>query len=220
MKNILSKEGIFVLEVSYLIDVLKKNTFDTIYHEHMSFHSYYSLNKFFRNLGMRIFNFKLSKVQGGSIRLYICHQNSKYKNDPKLSHLQNHEISNLKINKIKTYRDMQKKILEMKYRIQKNINSNINEGKVLVGYGAAAKTTTLLNFFKINNKHFQFIVDDNPLKQNRFTPGTNIPIKSPKFIYENKVDYIYILSWNFYKSIISKHKKLLKQGKKFINLYR
>lgn len=220
IKKIIKKNGVFVFEVSYLIDVLKKNTFDTIYHEHMSFHSLLPLEKFFNKLEMKIFDFKRSDVQGGSIRFYVCNKNSRYNINKKINVLKENEIKNYKVNKIKTYKKMQKNILIKKLRVKNDILSKIKKGNRLIGYGAAAKTTTLLNFFGINKKHFQFIVDDNPLKQNRFTPGTKIPIKNSKFIYTQKVDYIYILSWNFSKSIIDRHKNFLKKGKRFINIHK
>ena len=99
------------------------------------------------------------------------------------------------------------------------ISQLISQKKTLIGYGAAAKTTTLLNYFGITYKHFKFIVDDNPLKQNKFTPGTKIPIKSSDNIYKENVDYIFLLSWNFSNSIILKHKKFVKGGGVFIDIH-
>ncbi len=219
VKNILDKNGIFVFEVSYLIEVLKKNTFDTIYHEHMSFHAYYPLETFFKNLDMRIYDYKLTKVQGGSIRFYVCHKNGKYKKNRKLNDLKLIELKKFKIDKLETYKKMQNIILKKKDRIKKLISNLTYKKKFLIGYGAAAKTTTLLNYFGITNKHFNFIVDDNPLKQNKFTPGTKIPIKSSDNIYKENVDYIFLLSWNFSNSIILKHKKFVKGGGVFIDIH-
>jgi len=219
VKNILNKDGIFVFEVSYLIEVLKRNTFDTIYHEHMSFHSYYPLESFFKKLDMRIYDYKLSKVQGGSIRFYVCHKNGKFKKNKKINVLKLMELKDFKINKSQTYKKMQGVIYEKKIKIKKMISYLISQKKTLIGYGAAAKTTTLLNYFGITNKHFKFIVDDNPLKQNKFTPGTRIPIKSSHNIYKENIDYIFLLSWNFSNSIILKHKKFVKNGGVFLDIH-
>ena len=186
----------------------------------MSFHSFLPLEKFFNKLGMRIFNFKLLDVQGGSIRLYVCNENSKYIKNEKINSLKKNELEIYNIDKIKTYRKLQKNILLKKNRVNRDISEKLKKGKNLVGYGAAAKTTTLLNFFEINNNHFKFVVDDNPLKQNRFTPGTKIPIRSSDYIYKENVDYIYILSWNFSKSIMQRHRNFIKKGKKFINIHK
>ena len=90
------------------------------------------------------------------------------------------------------------------------------EKKEIAGYGAAAKTTTLLNYFNINKNTINFIVDDNPLKQNRYSPGTHIPIKSNKEIYKKKPDYIIIQAWNYASHIINLHKKFKKIKGKFI----
>jgi SAM-dependent methyltransferase len=219
VKNILNKDGIFVFEVSYLIEVIKRNTFDTIYHEHMSFHSYYPLEFFFKKLDMRVYDYKFTKVQGGSIRFYVCHKNGKFKKNKNLDTLKLIELKNFKINKSQTYKKMQGIIYKKKNRIKKMISQLISQKKTLIGYGAAAKTTTLLNYFGITYKHFKFIVDDNPLKQNKFTPGTKIPIKSSYNIYKANVDYIFLLSWNFSKSIIQKHKKFIKKGGVFIDIH-
>ena len=109
--------------------------------------------------------------------------------------------------------------MKKKKRIKKMIAHLISKKKTLIGYGAAAKTTTLLNYFGITNKHFNFIVDDNPLKHNKFTPGTKIPIKSSDNIYKDNIDYIFLLSWNFSNSIILKHKKFIKNGGIFIDIH-
>ncbi len=219
VKNILDKNGIFVFEVSYLIEVLKKNTFDTIYHEHMSFHAYYPLEVFFKKLDMRIYDYKLTKVQGGSVRFYVCHKEGKFKKNKKLDDLKLMELKNFKINKIQTYKRMQDSIYKKKYRIKKMITRLVAQKKILIGYGAAAKTTTLLNYFGITTKHFKFIVDDNPLKHNKFTPGTKIPIKSSENIYKTNIDYIFLLSWNFSQSIIAKHKRFVKNGGIFLDIH-
>ena len=92
----------------------------------------------------------------------------------------------------------------------------INQNKTIAGYGAAAKTTTLLNYFDIGNKIIDFIVDDNRLKQDRFTPGTHIPIFNSKELYKRKPDYVILLAWNYSNFIIKMHKKFFKTGGKFI----
>ena len=168
---------------------------------------------------MRIYDYKLSKVQGGSIRFYVCHKNGKFKKNKKINVLKLMELKDFKINKSQTYKKMQGVIYEKKIKIKKMISYLISQKKTLIGYGAAAKTTTLLNYFGITNKHFKFIVDDNPLKQNKFTPGTRIPIKSSHNIYKENIDYIFLLSWNFSNSIILKHKKFVKNGGVFLDIH-
>ena len=110
----------------------------------------------------------------------------------------------------------QKEIIKVKDKLNKILDKLKKEKKKIAAYGAAAKTTTLLNYFKINKSTINFIVDDNPLKQNRFSPGTHIPIKSSKEIYKKKPDFIIILAWNYAAHIINLHKKYKEMKGKFI----
>lgn len=219
VKNILKDEGVFIFEVSYLLNVLKKNAFDTIYHEHLSFHSYYSLINFFDRLNLRIFKAKITKVQGGSMRFYVCNKNAKYKNSKYLKKILNHEFNKYKINKVETYIKFQRNIDNIKIKVNQRIDKLKKFGKKIAGYGAAAKTTTLLNYFGIDYKKLDFIVDDNPLKQNLYTPGTGIKIVPASYIYKKNIDYIIVLSWNYYSSIKLQHKKFISQGGKFLKIY-
>ena len=111
---------------------------------------------------------------------------------------------------------MKKKIIKVKTELNKLLTKLKYEKKTIIGYGAAAKTTTLLNYFDIGNKIISFIVDDNKLKQNRYTPGTRIPIFNSKQLYKKKPDYVILLAWNYSNFIIKKHKKFFKTGGKFI----
>jgi 2-polyprenyl-3-methyl-5-hydroxy-6-metoxy-1,4-benzoquinol methylase len=219
VKNLLKENGVFIFEVSYLLDVLKKNAFDTIYHEHLSFHSYYSLINFFKKENLRIFNVKRIQVQGGSMRFYVCNIKAKYKNSKYLKKILYLELNKFKINKIATYNKFQKNIDNIKIKVNHKIDKLKKLGKIIGGYGAAAKTTTLLNYFDIDYKKLDFIVDDNPLKQNLYTPGTGIKIVRSNYIYKNKIDYIFVLSWNYYHSIKLLHKKFISQGGQILKIY-
>lgn len=110
----------------------------------------------------------------------------------------------------------EKKIKNVKYDLIKLLNKLKNNKKNIIGYGAAAKTTTLLNYFDIKKNTISFLVDDNSLKQNKYTPGTHIPIKATHEIYKNNVDYIIILAWNYSSHIMKKHKRFKMNKGKFI----
>ena len=216
ISNLISNIGIFVFEVSYLPNVIKKKTFDTIYHEHMSFHSIVPLVPFFKKFNLQIFDYKLIKVQGGSIRIYVSKKNIyKIKNE-KLNKLIHLEKNTLKLNKINTYRKFYNHIFENKLLTIKKLNILKKNNCKIIGYGAAAKTTTFLSFFDINENFIDYIIDDNPLKQGHFLPGTEIKIISKKFIKKLKPSHILILAWNFSSSIIKQNSSLLESGVKFI----
>lgn len=209
VKNLLSLKGVFVFEVSYLLTVIKKKTFDTIYHEHMSYHSLGPLINFFDKQDLQIFDFELIEAQGGSIRIYVSHKDA------------------YKINKIKIEKQIKKEKLEGLYskrRFQKffkEINVTKNKLKALlqelsnknlniIGYGAPAKLTTLTHVFNLNKNDFKIVIDDNSLKVNKYTPGKNFLIKDFSYLVKNKKNYqvIIVLAWNFFESIKTKCKKV------------
>ena len=216
VKNLLDTEGIFVFEVSYLGSVIKKKTFDIIYHEHADYHALKPLIKFVKKFRLEIFDFEIVKAQGGSLRVYVCHVNSKKIKKEKINKQIFFEKNNLKLFLPSTYKIFEKEIIKVKKQLNKILIKLKKENKKIAGYGAAAKTTTLLNYFNINKNTINFIVDDNPLKQNRYSPGTHIPIKSSNEIYKKKPDFIIILAWNYASHIINLHKKFKKINGKFI----
>ena len=211
VKNILSKEGLFIFEVSYLKDVLKKITFDTIYHEHMSYHSLKPLVDFFNSIDLKVVDFDLVEAQGGSIRVFVGHKDYK-SNFSKIK-------QQIKIEKkaglflYRTYFTYFKKIKLQKIKIRNFIKENLNKNKIFAGYGAPAKVTTFCHVFDLGKKEINFIIDDNKLKQNKYTPGKNIKILNFKKLQDKKFDYIIILAWNFAKPIIQKLKKNVKNKK-------
>jgi len=216
VKNLLDNDGIFVFEVSYLGSVIQKKTFDTIYHEHADYHSLKPLINFVKKFDLEIFDFRKVKSQGGSIRIFVSHKNTLVVNKDKINKQILKEKNELNLFKIQNYRNFSKQIKLVKLNLNKLLIKLKKEGKNIAGYGAAAKTTTLLNYFNIDKKIINFIVDDNKLKQNRYTPGTHIPIKSSEKIYKSNVDYIIILAWNYSSYIMKVHKRFKRDRGKFI----
>lgn len=212
VKNILSEDGLFIFEVSYLKDVIKKLTFDTIYHEHMSYHALYPLINFFNSIDLKILDFDLVEAQGGSIRVYVGHRNQKA-NHKKINRqiLLEKKIGLFKKSKYLKY---YKRIQLQKEKIKKIIKNQISKKKkILVGYGAPAKVTTFCYAFNLGQKDIKKIVDDNNLKQGKLTPGKNINIIKFQDLHKTKFDYIIILAWNFAKPIINKLKNNFKNKK-------
>ena len=216
VKNLLKSDGIFSFEVSYLADVLSKKTFDTIYHEHLDYHSLKPLINFFKKFDLEIFDFKTVKAQGGSIRIYVSPVGSKKINKKKINEQILLEREKYKLFTFSSYQKFENEINKTKNRLRQLLTKLKNKNKTIAGYGAAAKTTTLLNYFDIGNKIISFIVDDNKLKQSRYTPGTRIPIFNSKQLYKKKPDYVILLAWNYSNFIIKTHKKFFKTGGKFI----
>jgi len=211
VKNILSNNGLFIFEVSYLKDVLKKLTFDTIYHEHMSYHALGPLIKFFDSINLEIIDFDLVEAQGGSIRVYVSHKQTGNLS-PKIKKQLDIE-KKFGLFTTRKYYDYFKKIKDQKNKITILINKNLNKGKLIVGYGAPAKVTTFCHVFNLGNKEIKYIADDNNLKQNKFTPGKKIKIINFNQLKNINFDYIIILAWNFAKPIAKKLKDNIKNKK-------
>ena len=206
VKNILANDGQFIFEVSYLKDVFKKLTFDTIYHEHMSYHSLRPLIKFFKSMNLQVVDFDLVEAQGGSLRVFVSHEgafkvnNKKIKNQIKIE-------KNYGLFSYKKYYDFFKRINNQKKKINSLINKNLNKNKIIVGYGAPAKVTTFCHVFNLGKKEIKFIVDDNDLKQNKYTPGKKIKIINFNQLKNLNFDFIIILAWNFAEPITKKLKE-------------
>tara|TARA_A100001015_G_C15034278_1_gene735102 strand:+ start:1542 stop:2807 length:1266 start_codon:yes stop_codon:yes gene_type:complete len=215
VKNILEPDGLFIFEVSYLKDVIKKLTFDTIYHEHMSYHSIKPLLSFFERLDMSVLDFDLVQAQGGSIRVYVGHKNKKI-NKKKINRQVKTE-DKMGLYDKKLFKKFNTRIQKQKKIISKIINSEVIKKKnILVGYGAPAKVTTFSHVFDLGDQSIKCIVDDNPLKHNKYTPGKNIKIISFEELKKINFDYVIILAWNFAPSIINKLKKSIRKPFKII----
>ena len=211
MIQLLSKKGIIIIEVQYLVNTLKDLTFDNIYHEHYNYWSLTSLINFFKQFDVKIFKVEKIATHGGSIRIYIK-KDKNVKIEKNVKEMIKEE-EGFGIKNFKTYQ----KFGENVYKIRKNIINNLDKlkknGKKIIGYGAPAKATTALNFFGVRDQ-IEFIVEDNKLKHNKFIPGVNIPIYSKKKIKDKK-NLILVLAWNFFEDIKKNNKHI---SNDFINI--
>ena len=215
VQNLLKDEGLFVFEISYRASVLKKNTFDTIYHEHLDYHALYPISKFVKKFNLNVVNFKTPDAQGGSLRVYVS-KNKNSKNQKSIKKQILKEKKQLNLFNVSTYKKFEKKIINCKNKLNSLIQNCINNNMSIAGYGAAAKTTTFLNYFKISEKNIKFIFDDNKLKQGLCIPGTKIKILDPLNMNEKNIDVLIIFAWNYAELIIAKNKKFKKKGGKFL----
>ena len=217
LKIMLKEEGVIVIQFSaYLLPFLQNIEFDTVYHEHFSFFSVYTLEKIFSKYGLTIFDVEEQTIHGGSMRIYLKHDiNDSIQVSSNVTNQIKKEIK-YGVNKLNTYMEFQKKIDELKSKIWEFFLDAKNKNKSIVGYGAAAKATTLLNYCGIDKNILSYVVDMNPYKQNRFLPGIQIPIYDVKKIFETKPDYILILAWNLKNEIMNQMKEITEWGGKFI----
>ncbi|MBI4438996.1 class I SAM-dependent methyltransferase [Candidatus Woesearchaeota archaeon] len=215
VKSLLKDNGTFVIEIQYFMDTIEQMTFDNIYHEHLSYFTLTSLNNFFNTQGMRIFHIEHVDSHGGSLRVYIQKDNGQQETKNTVHNLLDHEQKK-GINDTQLYTDFAKKVNATKNTLTSEIRKIRAAGKTIAGYGAPAKSTTLLNFCGIGKNEISYIAEDNPLKTGLLTPGTHIPVVNPAMLDENTPDYILILAWNFATEILQKTMKHAEKGTRFI----
>ncbi len=211
----LAEDGVFVLEVGYLVDVYCNTWFDTIYHEHVDYHTVAPFEKLFARVGMELIAVDRISPQGGSIRVMVQKQGGAIERDTSVDKLISleHELG---LDNAETLHKFDLKIGEVRDKLQKLIGSLKNEGKIIAGFGAPTKATTLMAHFGLDESLLDFIVDDNPLKQGLFTPTTHIPVLSANALYERKPNYLLILAWNFAEPIMKSHQKYRDEVGQFI----
>ena len=215
IEELLKKNGEFIFEIQYLLRTLKDLTFDNIYHEHVNYWCLLAILNFFKDSQLKVYKVKEVDTHGGSLRVYAT-KNKNKKIDKSVSKYVELEKKN-KLDKYSTYIEFAKKVENSKRKSLETINQIKLEDKRIIGYGAPAKATTILNYFGLSDKDIPFTVDDNSLKQNKFIPGTNIQIKNINYINPDSYDYVLVLAWNFFDSIKKNNKKLFRNSK-FIKL--
>ena len=211
----LAADGVFVLEVGYLVDVYSNTWFDTIYHEHLDYHTVAPFEKLFASVEMEVIGVERIAPQGGSIRVMVQKQVGTIERDSSVDELISieHELG---LDQAKTLQKFDAKISAVREKLQKLIRSLKADGKIIAGFGAPTKATTLMAHFGLDENVLDFIVDDNPLKQGLFTPITHIPVFPAVALYERKPDYVLILAWNFAEPIMKMHKKYSQEIGRFI----
>jgi len=215
LKEILKKNGTITLEFPHLMRLIENTQFDTIYHEHFSYLSLYTVCRIFEKIGLRIFNVEQLNTHGGSLRIYGCHFDDDRKTQKSVSLLLQEEKKR-RLQKIETYQNFQIRVDKIKKNLIKFLLEQKDKGKKVVAYGAAAKGNTLLNYAGIKTDLLPFVFDAAPAKQGFFMPGSHIPISSPKYLAAAKPDYVLILPWNIAPEIRKQNEILEKKGVRFM----
>ena len=213
--NILSKNGVLVIEDPSLLKVLQNNSYDQFYDEHVYVFSSISINNVIQEFGLRLFDVEHLSTHGGSNRYYICKKNGKYKKSLRLKNAIKNEIS-YKLHKIESYLKFSKRINLSRKNLFNLMKRLKKKNKKIISYGATYKSTTVFNYCNINSKIIDYVTDTTYNKQGKYTPGTHIKIISPEHGMNNTVDYAFLGAWNFKKEIFKKEKNFLKRGGKFI----
>lgn len=216
VSTLLKKNGMFITEFPYLLDLVAKNQFDTIYHEHLSYFSLKPWKFLLEKFGFEIVKAQRLLIHGGSIRL--THKRKKKRSTSfkkTIDYLINLEKRNGLYDKT-TYDIFAKNVDSLKKELTTMLKELKKKKMKIVGYGAAAKGNVLTNFFNIGTSVLDYIVDSTPFKQGLYTPGKKIPVYPENRILKDMPDYVLILAWNFADEIIEKQQKYRKKGGKFI----
>ena len=216
IKKILKPNGTVIVQFSaYLSKLISQREFDTIYHEHYSYFSLFTLNKIFSAHDLKIFDVDELSIHGGSLRIYATHKKQKVIVSKKIQKLIDKE-KKLGLRNLATYKNFNERVVSLKFDLWKFFINAQKQGKKVVCYGAPAKGNTLLNYCGIKNDLIEFTVDISPHKQGLYLPGTHIPIYNPSHIKKNKPDYVLILAWNLKKEIMEQMDFIRDWGGKFV----
>lgn len=212
--ELLAPDGIFVFEVSYLLDVIQKTLFDTIYHEHLSYHSVKPLRAFFPRHGLELVDVERVTPHGGSLRGTAQLAGGPRPVAESIARLIVQE-DGIGLDRPETFQAFAANIERVRSQLRTLLRGLKQQGKSIAGYGAPAKATTLLYHFDLGGV-LDFIVDDSPLKQNLYSPGHHLPVLPSSSIYERRPDFLLILAWNFASSIMKNNEWFRELGGHFI----
>jgi hypothetical protein len=216
MKLVLKDTGVITMEFPHLMQLVDNNQFDTIYHEHFSYLSFYTVKQIFEAQGLQMFDVEEIPTHGGSLRIYAKHQQDQSKEvSENVSLLLQKEIGK-GMNTLDYYADFQEKALKVKLAVTEFLIQQKRQNKRVAGYGAAAKGNTLLNYCGIKNDLVEFVVDANPHKQNKWLPASHIPVVNEQYLKDSKPDYVLILPWNLKDEIVKQLHYIKEWGAKFV----
>ncbi len=211
----LSQDGVFVFEDPYIGSVLKNNSYDQFYDEHVHVFSLIAISNLLKIHKLRIIDTEILTTHGGSIRFYVARNESKHKISKSVKKIHTKEF-NEKLNKFSTYKKFSNRVKDSKIKLVKLLKYLKNKNKKVISYGATYKSATIFNYCNIDSKLINYVIDTTKNKQGKYTPGKHILIKPPCDLVKEKIDYAFLGAWNFSKEIIDKEKKFIKNGGKFI----
>jgi 2-polyprenyl-3-methyl-5-hydroxy-6-metoxy-1,4-benzoquinol methylase len=218
MKTILKDDGVITMEFPHLMQLVDNNQFDTIYHEHFSYLSFYTVKEIFAAQGLEMFDVEEIPTHGGSLRVYAKHKEDDSKAiSPNVEALLLKE-KNKGMTSMEYYNNFQDKALKIKLDLLGFLLEQKRNNKKVAGYGAAAKGNTLMNYCGIKNDLIDFVVDANPHKQNKFLPASHIPVVNEAHLKAEKPEYVIIFPWNLKEEIVNQLAYIREWGGKFVVL--
>ncbi len=216
MKIILKENGVITMEFPHLMQLVENSQFDTIYHEHFSYLSFHTVKTIFESEGLAMFDVEEIPTHGGSLRIYAKHA----ENETRQASDRVEKLLKLEAEKGMTtldwYEHFQEKALKVKLDLTEFLIQQKRAGKKVAAYGAAAKGNTLLNYCGIKNDLIEFVVDANPHKQDKYLPGSHIPVVKEEHLKQAIPDYVILLPWNLKEEIITQLSYIKDRGGRFV----
>jgi len=214
IRELLGPDGVFIFEASYLVDVVEKLLLNTIFHEHLCYHTVQPMQAFLSRHGLDLIDVKRVPVQGGSIIGFAQRAGGLRKEQPTVAQLVALEKER-GFDRADVYKEFALRIEILRGQTEKLLSDIKRGGKQIAGFGVSRGGTTLIHHFGLGEV-LEYIVDDNPETHNLHSPGHKIPVMSPQVIYERKPDYVIILAYSNAEPIIRNHQAYLEQGGRFI----
>ena len=215
LKAALKPGGTITLEFPHLMRLIEQAQFDTVYHEHFSYLSLYTVKSIFAATELRIWNVEELPTHGGSLRVYGCHANDLRKTQQSVDAMLQKEVTR-GLQQLITYLHFQPRADKIKNDLLAFLIEQKYQGKIVAAYGAAAKGNTLLNYAGVKPDLLPFVCDAAKAKQGQFMPGSHIPILPPERLLELKPDFVLILPWNIAEEVKTLNAELAKNGTKFV----
>ena len=212
---LLGPEGTVTIEFPHLVNLLRENQFDTIYHEHFSYLGILSMQAIFAARGLRIYDVEKLPTHGGSLRVYACHRQAAHAPSAAVEAVVDEERS-FGLDRIETYLGFQQQARKIKHDLLAFLLQQQAAGKKVVAYGAAAKGNTLLNYAGVRGDLISMVADAAPSKQGKFLPGSHIPIVTPQALLDSRPDYIIVLPWNLIDEVSQQLREARQWGCKFV----
>jgi len=216
MQTLLAPDGVVTMEFPHLERLMAENQFDTIYHEHFSYFSFVAVERVFARHGLTLFDVEELPTHGGSLRIYARHAaNAALPVGPRVEALRAHELA-AGFGRLEHYLGFEPQVRRTKLALLEFMVGAKRAGHSVVGYGAAAKGNTLLNYCGIGGDLLDYVVDRSPHKQDHFLPGTHVPIHHPDRVRETRPDFLLILPWNLKDEIMGQMVHIRAWGGRFV----